>query len=500
MAKNILNLSHTDAKKFFLTGEAFSNIELPDYFIFKNVLSSVDKTFSKKILDLSDLNKAKENETINHILYGNKDGKYAWRKYQIINPLLYVSLVNIMTDKDNWKFLQNRFKEFQKYKNIRCESMPVMPTGKRKQKAAQITQWINNVEKKSISLALDYKFIYHTDISSCYGSIYTHSLSWAIHTKKIGKDKRGYNELFSNKIDCHLQAMNNGQTNGIPEGSILMDFVAEIILGYADCELSKKLNSLIESKKYYILRYRDDYRIFVNDISDGDIILKSLSEVLLDLGFRLNTNKTCFNPDIIGGSIKDDKVDSLKFELVPKKLSKTELLRQLLIIQQIGKKYPNSGILKNRLSKIVDIVKPEHYKNQEKTITGVLIDIGYNNPNCFPFIAGLMSDYIPKLSKQSQHDLLVRVLEKIGTLSNAGLLEIWIQRIALGLKLKLDFEETLCKYAYGDYKQKIFINDWITDKTIKAILRDGIFVNQSIIDKIKPKIESREIQVFSYQS
>ena len=131
---------------------------------------------------------------------------------------------------------------------------------------------------------------------------------------------------------------------------------------------------------------------------------------------------------------------------------------------------------------------------------GILIDIGYNNPNCFPFIAGLMSDYIPKLSKQSQLDLLVRVQEKIGTLSNAGLLEIWIQRIALGLKLKLDFDETLCKYAYGDYKQKIFTNDWISEKTIKDILSNGVFVNRAVIDKIKPKIERREIQVFSYES
>ncbi len=498
MEKNILNLNHIDAKKFFLTQDAFSNIELPNYFIFKDVLLAVDKAFKKKILDLSDLKKAKDKETANHVLYGNKDGKYAWRKYQIINPLMYVSLVNIITEKENWKFLQNRFKEFQKFKNIRCESLPIIPMGKRKQKAAQISQWVNNVEKKSISMALDYKFIYHTDISNCYGSIYTHSLAWAIHSKKIGKTKRGFSELFGNKIDCHLQAMNNGQTNGIPEGSSLMDFIAEIVLGYVDHELSQKLNGIIDNKKYYILRYRDDYRIFVNDISDGDIILKSLSEVLLDPGFRLNTNKTRFNQDIIGGSLKDDKVDSLKYELVPQKLSRAELLRQLLIIQQIGKKFPNSGVLKNRLSKIIDVVKMDHYRYQEKTITGILIDIGYNNPNCFPFVARLMSDYIPKLSKQSQHELLERIQEKICTLSNFGLLEVWIQRIALGLKLKLNFSEPLCKYAYGDYSQKIFINDWINDKKIKNILDNSVFVDQSVIDKIKPKIESKEIQIFSY--
>ena len=56
------------------------------------------------------------------LLYGNKDGKYVWRKYELINPLLYVSLVNIVTEKSNWKVLQDRFKEFKKDKNIECKS------------------------------------------------------------------------------------------------------------------------------------------------------------------------------------------------------------------------------------------------------------------------------------------------------------------------------------------------------------------------------------------
>lgn len=498
MAKNVLGLNHTDAKKYFLTQEVFSNIELPPYFSFHNVLLEVDKNFKKKILDLADLNKAKDKETVNHVLYGNKDGKYAWRKYQIINPLVYISLVNVITEKDNWIFLQDRFKEFQSKKNILCESLPVVVIGKRKQKAAQISQWVNNVEKNSISLALEYKFLCHTDISDCYGSIYTHSIPWAIHLKQIAKNHRGFNDLFGNKVDHHLRAMSNGQTNGIPQGSILMDFIAEIVLGYADLELAKKLEQVLNGKKYYILRYRDDYRIFVNDISDGDVIFKCLSETLLDLGFRLNTSKTCFNQDVVGGSLKEDKADSLKYELVPNKLSKTELLRHLLIVQQIGKKFPNSGVLKNRLSKILDVVRSSDYKYQEKVLTGILIDIGYNNPSCFPLVAGLMSGYIPGLTKQTQKESLERIKEKICTLSNIGLLEIWIQRIALGLKLKLNFEEDLCKYVYGDHRQNIFMVDWISDKNVKSILENGVYIEKSIVDKIKPKIDAKEIQVFSY--
>jgi hypothetical protein len=129
-----------------------------------------------------------------------------------------------------------------------------------------------------------------------------------------------------------------------------------MVLGCADIEISKKLKELLKEKKFHILRYRDDYRIFVNDISDGDIVLKCISETLIDFGFRLNTAKTSHCADIITGSIKPDKIEVLKYGAVPKKLSKKDLMDQLMIIQQTGKHFPNSGTLKNRLSKILDAV------------------------------------------------------------------------------------------------------------------------------------------------
>ena len=58
MSKNILELNNINAKKFFLTQEAFSNIELPSYFSFQDVLYTINKSFKKKILDESDLKDA----------------------------------------------------------------------------------------------------------------------------------------------------------------------------------------------------------------------------------------------------------------------------------------------------------------------------------------------------------------------------------------------------------------------------------------------------------
>jgi hypothetical protein len=59
-----------------------------------------------------------------------------------------------------------------------------------------------------------------------------------------------------------MQGMNYGQTNGIPQGSVLMDFIAEMVLGYIDERLSECLD---KNMNYHIIRYRDDYRIFTNN-------------------------------------------------------------------------------------------------------------------------------------------------------------------------------------------------------------------------------------------
>ncbi len=42
-----------------------------------------------------------------------------------------------------------------------------------------------------------------------------------------------------------------------------MDFIAEIVLGYADTLITTEIKAA-KILDYKILRYRDDYRIFVN--------------------------------------------------------------------------------------------------------------------------------------------------------------------------------------------------------------------------------------------
>lgn len=259
--KTILELNAVEARKFFLKHESYCNIDLPKYFSFSELLEKVSNECNgKKINDFSNSASAmKMLDDVNYLLYANKDGKLSWRPLQIIHPLVYVDLVHKITTQEHWNKLQKKFKKFQSNEKIKCLSIPIQSENEQSNKAQQISNWWEQVEQKSISLSLEYDYIFDTDVADCYGSIYTHSIAWAIEGRKKAKNNRK-NSLLGNFIDTSIQNAQYGQTNGIPQGSVLTDFIAEIVLGYIDLTLTISLRKC-EVKKYQILRYRDDYRI-----------------------------------------------------------------------------------------------------------------------------------------------------------------------------------------------------------------------------------------------
>ncbi len=190
--KNILKMDNVKAKSFFLKPESYTTIDLPVYFDFSKILDGISKKIKCK--DYKTFFKANEfpgnYSDVNYKIYKNKNGRYAWRPLELIHPFLYVSLADVITDKDNWTTILNRFKEFSKNKNIVCSSMPNESSEKSGDKRANIINWINKVEQKSIKLALDYKYMAITDITNCYSSIYTHTISWALYGEEFAKEHK----------------------------------------------------------------------------------------------------------------------------------------------------------------------------------------------------------------------------------------------------------------------------------------------------------------------
>lgn len=497
MGKCVLTLPSKKAKEFFLKSDSYITLELPEYFTFGEVLEEVSKKFGFSILTKREILDAKKSNKVNHTIIANKDGKYAWRKFSLINPLIYASLVNVITEVNNWKIIVKRINHLCVNKSIRCLSYPVIPGNNRTQKASQIGEWINNVEKESIRLALDFEYVYQTDISNCYGSMYTHSLAWAIHGKKFSKVHRGIDDCLGNLIDNHIQAMTNGQTNGIPQGSLLMDFLAEIILAYSDSLVTKELKGKLKKHDYKILRYRDDYRIFVRSQKDADLIIKALSEVLSSLGLQLNTSKTFNSDELIISSIKPDKIATMQIS-IGNNLSKSQLRNDLLLIYKTGNMFPNCGSIKTmliNLYKKYESANIDYFRHQEKELVSILTNVGRQNPSSFPIVAAFISRIIKNLSSSGKSNILNMVSKKLGVLPNSGLLEIWMQRISMPNNIGLPFKEKVCK-KIDNSTIKLFDMDWSSNIAIKNFVDHSTMFDSQKIASIDNVITSKEIDLF----
>lgn len=191
--KSILELSEVEARRYFMESSNYCSLELPKYIDFSKVLAYVEDKVGKKSLNTilkETKNKPSTYEGVNHKLLVKKDAKFTYRTIDIANPYLYYLLVIQLTTRDNWKEIKDRFATFIS-PNIEVISIPKVKSDKDKShKAAGISDWWEKVEQKNLALSLKFRYMFVTDIANCYGSIYTHSIAWALMGKDVAKFKK----------------------------------------------------------------------------------------------------------------------------------------------------------------------------------------------------------------------------------------------------------------------------------------------------------------------
>ena len=477
------------AHAFLMKPESYCTVDLPPYFTFAKILASVSKELLGKAL-ASMASKPRDHEGVNYAMLSNKDGRHAWRPFQLIHPAIYISLVDHMTQPANWNVIRTRFKAFQKLPNFKCLSIPFEASSRKLGKAAQIYNWWLEVEQSSIELALDYNYVFHADITDCYADIYTHSIAWALHTKPVAKAKKTDKSLIGNIIDSHIQDMRHGQTNGIPQGSVLMDFISEFVLGYADLELSARLKTA-KITEFRILRYRDDYRIFVQNPQIGEAILKNLTEVLIELGLKLNTDKTTGSQQVVASSIKADKRVWLRGRQGDQNIQK-----HLLVIHGHGIDFPNAGSLTVALTHFYERLSKVMRMRNPCVLISIAVDIAYSSPRTFPVCAAIISKLLSFLtSKEDRVEVIKKIHRKLSQLPNTGHMEVWLQRISHSFEPKLGYKEKLCKLVKGRAVD-MWNKNWITSTKLKVALDPLQIVDKSKLRTLKPVIKPKEVALF----
>jgi hypothetical protein len=176
-----------------------------------------------------------------------------------------------------------------------------------------------------------FNYLFKFDISKCFDSIYTHSISWAVLGLDVVKENvNSSKNTFSGKFDKFIQYANYGETNGILIGPEFSRIFAEIILQKIDTTIEKKLRENENNYKlkvdYELYRYVDDYFLFCDDSILKDEILKLLKHELKKYKLSINNSKTeeYSKPIITEITIAKNKIIDLFSENPRFKITETE--------------------------------------------------------------------------------------------------------------------------------------------------------------------------------
>ena len=539
--KNILTLNHEEAMDFFMKSEQYHGFELPEYFTFDEVLKyvreKVGKTPYEECLQGSVSPESLSDVNLDILL--NKDGRYAVRPIILANPFLYYFLVREVCCESNWQVIKDLFEKFNVPHITSC-AIPVIPNEKEPfHKATTINNWWNSMEQRSIELSLEYRYMFVTDITNCYGSVNPQTFDWAFMLKGTSYEKDG-DSLIAKNIQSYLRGFQQGRNIGIPQGSAIFDFVGEIVLGYSDLLLHE---ALLEKAKEYeeqgksfpdyeIIRYRDDYRIFCSNKDVLEDISYTLQQVLERLNFRMNSQKTKISESIVTDAVKADKLAYIYNTPIFNE-------KHLLYILMFARQYPDSGSVKIMLSDIdkrieewlhpqdekkktegivwgdVELTEDGHFikaddkKNQKvnfipggsiRAMSAICIQIALENVGCVHYALRIVSRMIDSLKdmkeKQSIIDL---VYNRLCNQPNSDYNQLWLQNMTYIQDKKNEaspYSLRLCQLVAGKNVHALWNNEWLNSELAENLPYDSI-VNKETLKKVTPVIMFRETRAYN---
>ena len=529
--KNILSLNHTGAMDFFLKSEQYHGFELPEYFVFDDLLQNVKNAVGKTPYEecLQEGMSPELLSDVNLDILLNKDGRYAVRPIILANPFLYYFLVREICNEQSWTVIKLLFEKFNVPHITSC-ALPVIPKEKEPfHKSTTILNWWSTMEQRSIELSLEYRYMFVTDITNCYGSVNPQAFDWAFSFKDTEYEQKAKNPIAKN-IQKFLRAFQQGRNIGIPQGSAIFDFIGEIILGYSDLLLHEAIRKEGITTSYEIIRYRDDYRIFCNDKDVLEKISYILQHILESLNFRMNSKKTKISESIVTDSIKADKLAYIYNTPIfnKKGVDFDSFEKHLLYILMFARQYPDSGSIKTMLSDIdkrieewlkpqtreVSTINLEDTNNaiekrsetyQRKLIGGsvramsaVCVQIALENVGCSHYALRVLSRMVDSLEEeQEKRDIIDKVYTKLCNQPNSDYNQLWLQNITYQNDKKKGvspYNIRLCKVVMGE-NVELWNNSWLKKDLTKNYKQTSVVCNE-VLKKVTLIITFRETRAY----
>lgn len=274
-------------KKYSDYMNSISSIELYDNLIEYGFFAEKIPSFltSQNFLAfLKNSNVLPDEKSKDYIRYSNIRNINIPRVLSIPEPFAYANQCKSLSD--NWDEIKNHFEKKTINDDFKISRIHIR---KLKNKEGLFEMTYKNFSKDGEpeqDIMIGARYVINADISTCFPSIYSHSIAWALVGKTSAKVNTKKGEWF-NQIDFYTRNLKFGETNGVLIGCHSSNIISEIVLTAIDCELSKK--------GFRYTRNIDDYTCYVKSNEDAEQFLLILSEELKKYELSLNHKKTKVN-------------------------------------------------------------------------------------------------------------------------------------------------------------------------------------------------------------
>lgn len=202
------------------------------------------------------------------------------RQLGIPNPIAYQKLCECL--RNNWKDIQRHFHDTT---DLSAHKISRIHIRKQSQSKAlfkmNYKDWKND-DSPVTDILIGKKYMVCADISTCFPSMYTHALCWALMGKETAKSDRKVH--WANELDHRCMELRSGETHGFLIGPHASNLLSEIILTVVDKALC--------AKGWKYIRNIDDYTCYVTTYEKAQEFLTDLGTELRRFDLPLNHKKT----------------------------------------------------------------------------------------------------------------------------------------------------------------------------------------------------------------
>lgn len=304
------------------------------------------------------------------------------------------------------------------------------------------------LEEDEIRWMAGTQYVVHADVASCFPSIYTHSIPWALHGKTTSKKLKSMTVLAGNLLDKCTQITRDQQTNGLLIGPHSSNIISEIILTKIDAELQAKGFKRIS-------RHIDDYTFYADDYAQAECFVKHLGLCLRGFEMSLNDKKTRIlelpRPSTENWIQRLNRFSFPKDEEIRFSIVRSFLDLALECAQNAGKSTPLNYAIKV-------LANPTHKLNSRARRLYILE--ATNLSLAYPYLAPQLDKHV--FDRYGHDDLAVQVSEFSSSLAKMGLRKLYPDSIAHALFYALKHEIQL-NLNDDEFKEIVALDDCIVN-------------------------------------